>query len=73
MKYLLRIITLPAILILLIVAALRNIILQSIDWLRYGGELITAKEDDKVAMRDIYKILKKQYYYTDLKDKEPTL
>lgn len=53
---LLRIITYPFALVLILVAAFRDSFL----WVRYGGEMFLLKKDDKATISSIYDELKRQ-------------
>lgn len=59
MRYVIRLITLPFVLCLVVVACLRWIALDIICYMRYGGEFITYREPRK-TIADVFIELKRQ-------------
>lgn len=58
MKYILRTITLPFVIGLLLIYMVYYVILKSYHFILYGGEFITYNKGDKKMIYDIYEQLK---------------
>ena len=58
MKYILRIIVLPFVTGLHIVAHLRWLIFDMWNFIRYGGEFIKYDKDERIKINDLYRKLK---------------
>lgn len=60
LKVIIRIILLPCALILHLIPHIIGLTVNLYRWVKYGGEFITYKGDDRAAMAKIYYELKKQ-------------
>jgi hypothetical protein len=60
MKYVLRIVTLPFYGVLVLVGLMVLLCKHLINWVRYGGEAVAYRKDDKKIIYDLYLELKKQ-------------
>jgi hypothetical protein len=60
LKVIIRIILLPCALILHLIPHIIGLTVNLYRWVKYGGEFVTYKGDDRAAMSKIYEEIKKQ-------------
>jgi hypothetical protein len=61
MYLILRILVSPCFLLILLISSIFRVFQQTLNMIRYGGELLINEKEDKVYISSIYKELKNQY------------